>query len=138
MRDLRNLQRVLLCPVLMALAVVPARSAGHCDANSKGAWCEAKTIFICARSGFMREAELERAIIQKPEFTQTGLIITRQQKNADLVLEVRRKPFTSQFTLSVIDRKHQTLLASDRSNSIGGHIEPKLANDFIKMLRANR
>ncbi|QOY88058.1 hypothetical protein [Paludibaculum fermentans] len=128
----------MLCPALLLLAALPAKPAGHCDSNPETAWCQAKTIFICARSGFMREAELERAIIQKPEFAKTGLVITRTQKDADLVLEVRRKPFTSQFTISVIDRRRQLLLGSDRSNSIGGHIEPKLANDFVRMLRANR
>ncbi|MBN9663042.1 MAG: hypothetical protein J0H49_32890 [Acidobacteria bacterium] len=138
MREFKKLQTALLCPALLALAALPARSAGPCDSNSESAWCRAKTIFICARSGFMREAELERAIVQKPEFAKSGMLITRNRKNADLVLEVRRKPFTSQFTLSVIDQRRQILIGSDRSNSIGGHIEPKLANDFMKMLRANR
>lgn len=138
MREIKKLQMALLCPALLVLAALPASPAGHCDGNPGSAWCQAKTIFVCARSGFMREVELERAIVQKPEFTKTGLQITRNRNDADLVLEVRRKPFTSQFTISVIDRRRQVLIGSDRSNSIGGHIEPKLANDFIKMLRANR
>ncbi|MGJ5818668.1 hypothetical protein [Paludibaculum fermentans] len=138
MRQFKNLRWALLSPFLIAISALPAKPAGHCDANPVSPWCRAKTIFICSRSGYMREAELERAILQKPEFVKTGLVITRDMNSADLVLEVRRKAFTSQFTLSVIDRRAQLLIGSDRSNSIGGHIEPKLANDFIKMLRANR
>lgn len=115
-----------------------AWAATPCEARPESTWCAARTIYVNARSGFMRESELERGILQRPEFIQSGLAITRDRKDADLVLEVRRKPFTSQFTLTVIDQRRHEVLASDRANSIGGHIEPKLAKEFVRILKQHR
>ncbi|WP_321471766.1 hypothetical protein [uncultured Paludibaculum sp.] len=129
---------VLPCLAVLVLSAVPARPAGHCETNPESPWCTAKTIYVDSRSGFMRETELERGILQIPEFARSGLKVTRMSQGADLVLEVRRKAFTSQFTLTVVDQRSHIVLASDRANSIGGHIEPKLAKEFVKMLKNYR
>lgn len=103
-----------------------------------GPWAAAKTVFVASHSGFLREAEVERELLKDPYWNQSGLMLTRDRTKADLVLEVRRKAFTSSFTVTVVDRRTQAVLASERSNSIGGHVEPKLARDFVKMLKAHR
>lgn len=124
--------------LIALLFAASVQAATPCEEHPESTWCVARTIFVHARSGFMRETELERSILLRPEFIQSGLQITRERRDADLVLEIRRKPFTSEFTLTVIDQHRKIVLASDHANSLGGHIEPKLAKEFARMLKRYR
>lgn len=120
----------MLVPAMVAVAALAW--------GAQSPWVSAQTVYVESHSGFLREAEVERELLKDAVWTKSGMTLTRDRTKADLVLEVRRKAFTSSFTVTVVDRRTQAILASERSNSIGGHIEPKLAKDFAKMLKAHR
>ncbi|HYE71739.1 MAG TPA: hypothetical protein VEF04_00350 [Blastocatellia bacterium] len=74
--------------------------------------------------------------MKRPEFRRWGMAITRNKENAELIIEVTRKKFSTRFTISVIDPDTNLIIASDSDTSIGGTIEPKLASKFIKQVKA--
>lgn len=96
----------------------------------------AETIFIEAHSERMSCSAFERELLKIPEFAAWGLTITRQKENADLIVEVYRKKWTTRFTIIVIDPKTKTALASCEETSLGGEIEPKLAACPMKILHS--
>jgi hypothetical protein len=98
----------------------------------------AKSIFVRSQSGFFTREAMERELLKRPEFKQWGMMITRQEESADLIIEVHRKRFTTRFTFSAFDPQSGRIVASDTASSIGGTIEPKLAARFINMVRAAR
>lgn len=98
----------------------------------------AQSIFIHTKSVYFKPATLENALLKKDEFQQWGLIITREKADADLIIEVDRKLFTTSFVYSVIDPRNKRVLASGRVNSIGGTVEGKISDSFIKRLRQVR
>jgi hypothetical protein len=77
-------------------------------------------------------------LLQQEEFQQWGLVITREESDADLIIEVGRKVFTTSFIYSVIDPKNKRVVASGRVNSIGGTVEGKITSSFMKKLRSVR
>jgi hypothetical protein len=98
----------------------------------------AQTIYIKTRSIYFKPATLENSLLQNEEFQQWGIAITRDAADADLIIEVDRKLFTTSFVYSVIDPAHNRLLASGRVNSIGGTVEEKISDSLVKKLRAAR
>lgn len=97
--------------------------------------CTAKIIYLNIRSEYMNGEALERELLKRPEFHRFGMAITRNKENAELIIEVTRKKFTTRFTLSIIDPDTNLVIASDSANSVGGTIEPKLADRFVKQLK---
>lgn len=98
----------------------------------------ARTIFIRSKSVYFKASTLENSLLQQDEFQQWGLVITRDEADADLIIEVGRKAFTTSFIYSVIDPRNKRVVASGRVNSIGGTVEGKITDSFMKKLRAAR
>jgi hypothetical protein len=98
----------------------------------------AQTIFIRSKSAYFKASTLENSLLQEEEFQQWGLVITREEADADLVIEVGRKVFTTSFIYSVLDPRNKRVVASARVNSIGGTVEEKITDSFMKKLRTAR
>ena len=98
----------------------------------------AQTIFIRSKSNLFKPATLENSLLQRDEFQLWGIAVTRTQEDADLIIEVDRKVFTTSFVYSVLDPKTNRVVASGRVNSIGGTVEGKISDSFIKKLKLIR
>jgi hypothetical protein len=98
----------------------------------------AQTIFIRSKSVYFKPEGLENSLLQRQEFQDWGLTITRAEADADLIIEVGRKVFTTSFIFSVIDPRNNRVVASGRVNSIGGTVEAKISDSLIKRLRLAR
>ena len=98
----------------------------------------AHSIFIDAKSGFMNAQAFERELLKQPEFDAWGLSLIRKKEDADLIVEVYRKKWTTRFTITVMDPSAKFVLATCEETSLGGEIEPKLAKCLIKILHSAR
>ena len=108
------------------------------DLSGPEALRQARLLYIRPRSSFFNKEKLERELLKSKEFTDMGLEITRSMTNADLVLEITRKRLTTRFTCNVIEPITQRVLAGTTASSLGGEIEPNLADAIVKELRAKR
>lgn len=98
----------------------------------------ARSIFIRRKSVYFKSSTLENSLLQQDEFVRWGMSITRNEADADLIVEVGRKAFTTSFIYSVIEPRTQRVVASGRVNSIGGTVEGKITSSLMKKLRAAR
>lgn len=98
----------------------------------------AQTIFIGSKSVYFKASTLENSLLQQNDFQQWGLVITRDESDADLIIEVGRKAFTTSFIYSVIDPRNKRVVASGRVNSVGGTVEGKITDSFMKKMRSVR
>ena len=99
---------------------------------------KARMLFIRPRSGFFDKDKLERELLKRKEFGEMGLELTRSVSNADLVLEITRKRFTTRFTCNVIEPVTERVLTGVTASSLGGEIEPHLAEALVKEFKAKR
>jgi hypothetical protein len=137
---LRIAATILLVSAWLYIAV-PAQ-AQHLsetdDAKAAEILRSAHSIFIATESGYFNPATLENELLKRPEFEEWGLVITRNADQADLMIEVDRKLFTTSFVYSVIERRTTRVLDSGRVNSIGGTVEGKICESFIKRMKQIR
>ena len=98
----------------------------------------AQTIFIRTKSVYFKPAALEQALLDRDEFQHWGFIISREESDAELIIEVDRKLFTNKFVYSVIDPKTKRVLLGGKIGSLGGTVEGQIADGFIKRLKRVR
>ncbi|MDT4898911.1 MAG: hypothetical protein QOH25_3988 [Acidobacteriota bacterium] len=90
----------------------------------------AKLIFVRKKTVFIEAPELENELRKRPEFQRWGLMITRNETDADLIIEVGRKIFT-RFVYTVIDPRTNIVMMSGKLSSLGGRLSTKIAKRFI-------
>lgn len=97
----------------------------------------ARFIFVQSRSLLVTTEDIENKLRRHKDFQRLGLTITRQQMDADLILEVRRSVLTK-FVFTAIEPEKLILVASGKLSSLGGTVDGKVANLFMKQLLAAR
>ena len=114
----------------------------HTSANGQAQDVALRTTTTSAaqRSGFVRsEALLVRAavvedkLMKRAEFNQLGLVLTRNEGDADIILELRHDVLTK-YVYSAVDTRTQTVIASGKVSSLGGTVAGKVAKRFLKQL----
>jgi hypothetical protein len=90
-----------------------------------------RRIFVRSTSLFVGRAVLEDKLIKRPQFNQLGFGITRDESDADLILELRHDVFTM-YVFTVVDAKTGVVLLSGKLSSLGGTVAGKVASRFVK------
>jgi hypothetical protein len=98
----------------------------------------AKLIYVRKKSVYFKAPELENELRKRPEFQRWGMAITRNELDADLIIEVGRKVFTTRFVYTVIDRRTDIIVASGKLSSLGGTLSTKIAKRFIEQVQKVR
>ena len=81
----------------------------------------------------VRAAVLEEKLLKRPEFNQLRLVITRDESDADIILELRHDLLTK-YVFTDVDTRTQTVLAGGKVSSLGGTVAGKVAKRFVKEL----
>ncbi len=98
----------------------------------------AKLIYIRKKSLYFKAPELENELRKRQEFQRWGLAITRNEADADLIIEVGRKVFTTRFVYTVIDPRTDIVVTSGKLSSVGGTLATKIAKRFIEQMQQVR
>jgi hypothetical protein len=98
----------------------------------------AKLIYVRKKSVYFKAPELENELRKRPEFQRWGLAITRNEADADLIIEVGRKVFTTRFIYTVIDPRTDIVVTTGKLSSVGGTLATKIAKRFIEQMQQVR
>ncbi|GEM_PF-3327960 len=124
----------LLCSVLTS--IVSAQGYSDSQPTPIEVIKSAKVIFIRSDSAFVKSEALESEMLKQPLVRDWGLIITRDQFKAEMIVEVKRKPLSRKYILSVFDPRTNTVLfAGNVRNSIFSNLHRKLAEKFVEHMR---
>jgi len=66
-----------------------------------------------------------------------GLVITRSERDADIILEVHHDVLTK-YVYTAIDSKRNIVVASGKLSSLGGTVAGKVAKRFMKQVMQAR
>jgi uncharacterized caspase-like protein len=119
------------------LVVALAESSGQASARaSKPEPSEllraAKTVFIRSRTIYLKPDLLERELLKHPEFNSLGLKIVKNEKEADLVIEINLPFLTWSWNYTLTHAQTRTLLVSGKVRELtAGVAAPKLSAGLI-------
>ncbi|MET0646916.1 MAG: hypothetical protein ABW208_09875 [Pyrinomonadaceae bacterium] len=101
---------------------------------------KARFVFVRSDSAFVSGREVEDSLRKRKEFRAWGMAITRNEAQADLIIEITRKPLTRRFTFSVIDPRTSGVVTSGKTRSVlfGKKISNKIAEKFANRVKVYR
>lgn len=100
----------------------------------------ARFIRVHSDSVFVSEQEVEDSLRKRKEFQAWGMVITRNDSDADLFIEITRKSLTRRFTFIVLDPRTMEVVTSGKMRSVifGKKISNKVAEKFANRVKVVR
>jgi len=126
-----------LLPLLAAFCLLPVWATGISAQSSTpdpvASLRSAKLIYVKSSSILVGQSVIEDKLQKRPEFSQLGLVITRDPDAADLILELHHDVLTK-YVYTAIDRKANIVVAGGKLSSLGGTVAGKVAKRFLKQV----
>jgi hypothetical protein len=131
-------------PLLCSLALFAGNASAQAPEKGQAvptdpiaALRSAKFIYVQSSSVLVGVSVIEEKLQKRAEFSQMGLVITRDINAADLILEVHHDLFTK-YVYTAIDTKTSMVVASGKLSSLGGTVAGKVAKRFLKQVMKAR
>lgn len=127
----------LRVPLLAAFCLVVLCATGVSGQSSTpdpvASLRSARLIYVKSSSLLVGSSVVEEKLQQRAEFSQLGLVITRDPAVADLILEVHHDVLTK-YVYTAIDPRANIVVASGKLSSLGGTVAGKVAKRFLKAI----
>ena len=118
----------VLCLLSLCVTGVSAQSS---TPDAVASLRSAKLIYVKSSSALVGASVIEEKLHKRPEFSQMGLVITRDENAADLILEVHHDRFTK-YVYTAVDPRANIVVAGGKLSSLGGTVAGKVAKRFLK------
>jgi hypothetical protein len=92
-----------------------------------------RKVFVRSKALLVKASVVEDKLLKRTEFAQMGLVLTRDEADADIILELRHDLLTK-YVYSAVDAHTQIVLAGGKVSSLGGTVAGKVAKRFLKQL----
>lgn len=109
-------------------------------ADNKELVSKARTFYVDSDTFYMKPEALQSSLLGRAEFKAWDLQITSKAGLADLLIKVRRIPFSNHFTYTVKDRETETIVMAGKVDSLAGTVYGLIADEIVhkmKVLRGN-
>ena len=112
----------------------PAAQAASAP-SKKDLMARDKIFYVCSDTFYVQKEEVERGLLNRKEFNEWGLMVSKNEHSADAILFVRRAPFQNNFPYTVTDRQSGIVIMGGEVNSLGGTVPGKIAADIVDRLK---
>jgi hypothetical protein len=99
---------------------------------------KARTVNVESDTFYMKRENLESSLLGRAEFKAWGLRITGRRELSDLLIKVKRVPFTNHFTYTVTHRQTDTILMAGKVDSLAGTVYGLIADEIVHKMKVLR
>jgi len=129
--------RAVLLGILLAVVAANAFAQNPAMSVTAAPAPSPKKVFVRSKALLVRAAVVEEKLMKRPEFNQLNLAVTRDEGDADIILELRHDILTK-YVYSAVDTRTNTVVAGGKVSSLGGTVAGKVAKRFCKQLLKGR
>ena len=129
--------RAVLLGILLAVVAANAFAQNPAMSVTAAPAPAPKKVFVRSKALLVRAAVVEEKLMKRPEFNQLNLAVTRDEGDADIILELRHDILTK-YVYSAVDTRTNTVVAGGKVSSLGGTVAGKVAKRFCKQLLKGR
>jgi hypothetical protein len=124
---------------LVALALVQLASAQDRRLpNNKELVSQAQSVYVETDTFYMKREALESSLLGKPEFKAWEMQVTGKRQLADLLIHVKRIPFSNHFLYTVTDRRTDTVVMAGKVDSLAGTVYGQIAGEICDKMKVYR
>lgn len=98
----------------------------------------AQSVYVESDTFYMKRENLESSLLGRDEFKAWEMQITEKPEVADLLVRVRRVPFTNHFIYTVTDRATDTVVMAGKVDSLAGTVYGLIADEMVHKMKVFR
>ncbi|HEY6989752.1 MAG TPA: hypothetical protein VH369_15265 [Bryobacteraceae bacterium] len=95
---------------------------------------KAHSFYVETDTFYMKREALESSLLGQAEFKAWDLQITGKQELADLLVRVKRVPFSNHFSYTVTDRGTDTIVMAGKVDSLRGTVYGRIAKEIVEKM----
>ena len=99
---------------------------------------KAKSFYVYSDTFFMKREQLQSSLLGRAEFKAWDLQVSGSEEHADMLILVKRIPFTNHFTYTVTDHATDTIVMAGAVDSLGGTVYGLIADEIVQKMKAIR
>src|SRR5260221_13093188 len=130
------MKKYLFHSLLIAISAAALAQQSSRLPDNKELVSRARSFYIQSDSFYMKREALESSLLGQAEFKAWDLQITGKKELADMVVRVKRVPFSNHFSYTVTDRDTDTIVMAGKVDSLAGTVYGRIAKEMVeKMVR---
>ena len=129
---------LLLAVFTLAMVELGRTQEGRRLPTNKELVSRAQSIYIQSDTFYMKPENLQSSLLGRAEFKAWDIQITGRHQLADLLIRVRRVPFTNHFTYAVTDRATDTIVMAGKVDSLAGTVYGLIADEIVHKMKVLR
>jgi hypothetical protein len=115
-----------------------SRTADGRYPNNKELVTKAKSFYVYSDTFFMKREQLQSSLLGRSEFKAWDLQVSGNDERADMIILVKRIPFTNHFTYTVTARPTDTIVMAGAVDSLGGTVYDLIADEIVQKMKVLR
>jgi hypothetical protein len=128
----------LLLSIIAAVALNSLAQDSRGIPTNKELVSKAQSVYVESETFYMKRENLESSLLGRAEFKAWDMQITNKRQHADLVVHVRRVPFTNHFTYTVTDTGTDTIVMAGKVDSLAGTVYGLIADEIVHKMKVFR
>ena len=109
------------------------------DLSNNELLARSRTIFVVSDSVFVKKADMEKYLLRQKELEEFRLHVVQSKQDADLILLIKRIPFTNNFPYSITDRVSSIVLMQGEIDALPSKVPAQIAAALAdKLKEANK
>lgn len=94
----------------------------------------ARSFYVDSDTFYMKREALESSLLGQAEFKAWDLQITERADLADMIVHVKRVPFSNHFSYTVKDRLTDTTVMAGKVDSLAGTVYGRIAKEIVEKM----
>jgi hypothetical protein len=134
------MKRYLLLSLILSAFVAATAQQGSRLPDNRELVSRARSFYVQSDTFYMKREALESSLLGQKEFKAWDLQITGKEELADMVVRVKRVPFSNHFSYTVTDRATDTIVIAGKVDSLRGTVYGRVAKEIVEkmvVLRGN-
>ncbi len=98
----------------------------------------ARSVYVESDTFYMKREHLESSLLGRKEFIAWDMRVTEEKNLADLLITVKRVPFSNHFNYTVTHRTTQTTVMAGKVDSLAGRVYGLIADEIVHKMKEFR
>jgi hypothetical protein len=133
-----DMKRHLLAACILIASITSFAQPNSRIPDNRELVTRARSYYVDSDSFYMKREALESSLLGQAEFKAWDLQITERADLADMIVHVKRIPFSNHFTYTVKDRLTDTTVMAGKVDSLAGTVYGRVAKEIVEKMVALR
>jgi hypothetical protein len=133
-----TMKRLFLFTLILFISSLGLAQQSSRLPDNKELVSRARSYYVETDTFYMKREALESSLLGQAEFKAWDLQITGKRELADMVVRVKRIPFSNHFSYTVTDRETDTVVMAGKVDSLAGTVYGRIAKEIVEKMVALR